>query len=262
MRQMEWKVLLLDDNADLAYLYKRQIQRRSRFRVTVQTEGTAARLLAERQLFDIVVIDAKLDYRGLEFGGLRLADELHPRYGSNSILVISRFITAELMRERSPGYDFMPKPSEERLKSFDLDLCRKMSSMRSQQYVFVAMPFTRNLEGMYSKYIRPTIKEYGFNCVRADEVAHRKGIQSTTRELIRKSKLSLVVADGRNPNVYYEAGLADGMGKDVLLVAQAAEDLAINISNRKAVFYGTRPSGLPAAIWKSLRGLQSATKPD
>ena len=56
-----------------------------------------------KQLFDMVIIDAKLDFKGMEFGGLRLADELRPRYGSQSILVVSRFITRSIATV-SPSY--------------------------------------------------------------------------------------------------------------------------------------------------------------
>ena len=89
-------ILLLDDNPGLAFHYKKGMEHYAGVNVSVETESMRALALAERQLFDNIVIDAKLDYRGFEFGGLRLADDLNRRYGSNSILIMSRYITSHL----------------------------------------------------------------------------------------------------------------------------------------------------------------------
>ena len=64
-------VLLLDDNPDLVTYYGERLKRYAGLNVTGETNSLRARALAQRQLFDLLVIDAKLEYRGFEFGGLR-----------------------------------------------------------------------------------------------------------------------------------------------------------------------------------------------
>lgn len=237
------RVLLLDDNADLGRYYKKQIEKIGGFHVTAETDSRRARSLAERQLFDIVVIDAKLNYRGFEFGGLRLAEDLRPRYGANSIIVISRYITADLARVHGIDYEFMEKHSENTGKSFERALCRKLRDMRRHQYVFVAMPFVKALLPIY-KQIKVGIISAGFKCVRVDEVAHTRSIQQVVFELVEKSKLVVFLADGANPNAYYEAGFADAMHKEVVIIAKSLDELKFDIRNRQTLIYGNNLSSL------------------
>ena len=236
-------VLLLDDNAQLVKHYKERIERYAGFRVTSETDSIRARSLAQKQLFDLVVIDAKLDYRGFEFGGLRLAEDLRPRYGSNSIIVISRYITASLARVYELDCEFMEKYSGELEGVFERDLCRRLRQLRREQYAFVAMPFGRNLLPVY-KHIKAGIIKSGFKCIRVDRIPHNRPIQELIFELVRKCKLVVLLADGANPNAYYEAGFADAMKKEVVIVAKTLNELKFDISNRHAIIYGNRPESL------------------
>jgi CheY-like chemotaxis protein len=230
-------VLLLDDSPDLVQIYKRQLENAGAFHVRTETDGRRARLVADRQLFDVVGIDAKLDYRGVQLGGLRLADELRPRYGANSILVISRFITQELLREYGGDYEFLDKNAIAHLPE-------KIRDMRKHQYAFVAMPFAEDMTHLYADHIKRGIKEAGFRCVRADEVPHNRQIPQVVFELVEKSKLVIFVADGANANAYYEAGFADAMRKEVIIIAKSSNDLKFDVAQRHTIFYGGRPSGL------------------
>ena len=241
-------VLLLDDNADLAHLYKQQLERSGPFDVSMETDGVRARRLAERQLFDVVVVDAKLDYRGVEFGGLRLADDLRTRYGTSAILVISRFITSDLMQEHGHDYDFMEKTNDIHAISFGRHLSQRIRLMRRRQYVFVAMPFSADIASLYHSWVKPAVKVAGFKCLRVDEVAHGRTIQQTLFELIESSKMVVFIADGGNANAYYEAGFADAMRKEVIVVASTVKELKFDVANRHTITYGTRPSSLLSSL--------------
>jgi CheY-like chemotaxis protein len=235
----ELSLLLLDDTVALADLYKRQLESAGPFRVVIESDGRRARRRAENQLFDLIVIDAKLTYRGIDLGGLRLADDLRPRYGGNSIVIISRFITAEFVRERELDHEFMEKHEEAGGKRFAGALGDRLKSMRAQQYAFVAMPFDNHYDDVYEKAIRPAIRKAGLECVRANEVPHNRNIPSVVSELVNRSKLVVFVADGGNANAYYEAGFADAMGKEVIIVANTEERLRIDVSSRHTIRYGS-----------------------
>jgi hypothetical protein len=49
----------------------------------------------------------------------------------------------------------------------------------------------------------------------------------------------LVIVDftGRNPNVYYEAGLADAWQKDWIVLAQASEDMTFDVRHIGSIRY-------------------------
>jgi len=249
-------VLLLDDSPELVRLYKRQIESCGPFQVTVEIDGNRARLLAERQLFDFVVIDAKLDYQGTQFGGLRLADELRPRYGTNSILVISRFITVDLMRERGALHEFMDKSDEGQTGQFCSNLCRRIKSMRHRQYVFVAMPFGREYLPIYMRHIKVGVNRAGYECFRVDEVVHNRPIQNMIFELVDKSKLVVFLADGGNANAYYEAGFADAMRKEVVIVASNLKQLKFDVANRHTITYDSNLGLLGRDLTRKLNALR------
>jgi CheY-like chemotaxis protein len=231
-------VLLLDDRAEVVALYRRELERTGRFDVVPVTDGGKARQLAEGRLFDLIVIDAKLSYRGVEFGGLRLADELRPRYGSSSILVISGYIKGELVRERELDLEFMEKQDDSTGRRFGSAVTERLLTMRKRQYVFVAMPFAPKHANLYTRGIVPAVRAAGFQCYRVDEVAHNRGIQNVIFDLVRGSKLVVFIADDANPNAYYEAGFADAMRKEVVIVARALDELRFDIANRHAIFHG------------------------
>jgi CheY-like chemotaxis protein len=254
-RLKELSLLLLDDNAALVQLYKDALEAAGPYRVQGETDGRRARRCAEAQLFDLVVIDAKLGYRGVEFGGLRLADDLRPRYGSSSILVISRFITAEVVREREAEYEFMEKHNDSNGGRFAAALSDRLTRMRQDQHAFVAMPFNPRLDELYARSIAPAVKAAGFKCLRVDQIAHNKGIQDVIFKLVQSSKLVVFVADEASPNAYYEAGFADAMGKEVIIVARSVDELRFDVAHRHVVTYGPG-SPLRAALTRKIVALR------
>ena len=256
-RKKQMSLLLVDDSSDLVRHYKKRIERHAGFRVTVETDSVRARSLAEKQLFDTVVIYAKLDYRGFEFGGLRLADDLRSRYGHNSIIVISRYITAYLARANEIGCDFMEKYSGERTKSFERDLCQKLRQMQRQQYVFLAMPFGRAFSPAY-RHIRTAVIEAGLKCIRVDKVPHNRPMQEVIFELVEKSKLVVFLADDANPNAYYEAGFADALHKEVIIVVRAVDELKFDVSNRHAIIHENKLASMASQLRKKIIALRLA----
>jgi hypothetical protein len=215
---------------------------------------------AYRQLFDIIVIDAKLEYRGVEFGGIRLAEDLRWRYGRNSIIVISQYITSELMVNHGSNFEFVDKQNSG--EGFAKSLAAKILMLRNRQYIFVAMPFATDVTDLYQRRVRPGIEAAGFRALRIDEVAHNKSIQRLIFETIEKAKAVVLVADNANPNAYYEAGFADAMQKEVLIVAKSVEELKFDVADRHTIFYGNRPSVVAPRIAEKLWRLRSEAPVD
>jgi CheY-like chemotaxis protein len=231
------KLLLVDDNPALVAIYKKRLEGTYKFNVTIECNGQAACEKARRQLFDIIVIDAKLDYRGEQLGGLKLADDLRPRYGANAILVISRFITKEELVIRGSNHAFIDK-NEALIDRFIRSLGAKVEEMRLKQFAFVAMPFSSVYKSLYKNHIKPGIETCGLKCVRIDELSHTRNINDIVFEYVDKSKLIVFLAEGGNPNAYYEAGFGDAMRKEVIVIVKTFEDLPFDIRNRSAIAYG------------------------
>ncbi|WP_121352812.1 hypothetical protein [Flavisolibacter nicotianae] len=79
-------------------------------------------------------------------------------------------------------------------------------------HVFVAMPFDRNFDDVYLFGIKQAIEKNGRVSERVDQAFFTGNI--VERMILRIQDAELIVADisGDNPNVFYEVGLAHGMG--------------------------------------------------
>jgi uncharacterized protein (DUF1697 family) len=56
------------------------------------------------------------------------------------------------------------------------------------------------------------------------------------KKKIAEADLVIVDFSGKNPNVYYEAGLADAMGKDWIFLVQDTSDLSRRVENNPLSF--------------------------
>lgn len=81
---------------------------------------------------------------------------------------------------------------------------------------FVAMSFDPSLDTAYENGIKPAIRECGFQPVCMKEIATNEGI--TDRILSEITRAQFVIADftGQRGGVYFEAGFARGLGRDVI----------------------------------------------
>jgi hypothetical protein len=54
---------------------------------------------------------------------------------------------------------------------------------------------------------------------------------------IRQAKIIIADCTGRNANVFYEIGIAHGIGKDVVLISQSKKDIPFDVGHRRFVIY-------------------------
>jgi len=78
------------------------------------------------------------------------------------------------------------------------------------------MPFGEWFDRYYQEIYVPAIKEAGFERVRADELFTTGSAVEQMWEQIEKAKLLLADLTGKNPNVFYELGLAHAARKPVV----------------------------------------------
>lgn len=104
------------------------------------------------------------------------------------------------------------------------------------EFVFVLTPFHPEFENSY-RAIRSTIEEMGLRCSRGDDVHISSNILQHILQEIWRARLIVADITGRNPNVYYELGIAQALGKPVLLIAQSAQELPFDISTWRVLVY-------------------------
>lgn len=81
---------------------------------------------------------------------------------------------------------------------------------------FVAMWFNPETDDLWKKAIKPGCLDAGYNPVRIDKHQHNNNIVDEILAGIRKSRFLIADFSGQNRGVYYEAGFAKGLGKEVI----------------------------------------------
>lgn len=84
---------------------------------------------------------------------------------------------------------------------------------------FLLMPFSTTWSDAIWKTISEVVAKYGLFCRRADE-EHGRIIMEDIWEAICKASVIIADLTGSNPNVTYEVGLADVLGKEIVLLCQ------------------------------------------
>jgi nucleoside 2-deoxyribosyltransferase len=89
-----------------------------------------------------------------------------------------------------------------------------------EKHLFIAMPYANEFNNAYYFGIKQPIEKHHRKPERVDQVAFTGDVVERVRRRI--SSCQLVIADitGNNPNVFYELGYADGVGKPVIVISQ------------------------------------------
>jgi hypothetical protein len=104
------------------------------------------------------------------------------------------------------------------------------------QKCFVVMPFRHGLDNVY-RVIQETVEGQGIECLRADQRHVSTPIFKDIEDLINGADVVIVDLTDKNPNVYFEAGLATAWGKPLIFLSQSAKDLAFNVQHMRTITY-------------------------
>jgi hypothetical protein len=103
---------------------------------------------------------------------------------------------------------------------------------------FVMMPFAQPIGGYYSTIYEPAIRKAGLTPIRADTEIFGTGkiIDQIWRSL-NAAKVLVAELTGRNPNVFYELGLAHALSKPVVLVSSNEDDVPFDLHHIRVIYY-------------------------
>ncbi|GIV61049.1 MAG: hypothetical protein KatS3mg043_2138 [Rhodothermaceae bacterium] len=87
---------------------------------------------------------------------------------------------------------------------------------RDSEQAFVAMWFDASMTEAWAHGIRPALEDTGWKPIRIDTVAHNEKIDDRIVAEIRRSGLLVADFTGHRGGVYFEAGLAMGLGLPVI----------------------------------------------
>lgn len=130
------------------------------------------------------------------------------------------------------------------------------------------MPFASEYREVYDQVYKPVCNDNGFRCWRVDEV---DAPGSITKDIINGiMDADLVIADltSKNPNVFYELGIAHCSGNKTIMTAQSTKDIPFDIGNYRVIVYGQSIAGgkklyarIDVAIKELIKSLEQTNNP-
>jgi hypothetical protein len=128
----------------------------------------------------------------------------------------------------------------------------------SSNLCFVLMPFTETFNDIYNGLIKPVLWASGLETMRADQVwSSPVFAMEKIRAAIQQSRLCVADLTGRNPNVLYELGIAQTLGKPTILLSQNSEDIPYDLRLYDVIIYKFNTLGLEEAKQVLTRSVQA-----
>src|SRR5262249_8822168 len=106
------------------------------------------------------------------------------------------------------------------------------------------MPFTDKLQPLYEDHISPIVQKAGLRCVRADDIHGTSLITYDIWEHINRARFLVAELTDRNPNVFYELGLAHAISKEVILITQSMQSVPFDLKALRCIRYDFTPRGV------------------
>ena len=116
--------------------------------------------------------------------------------------------------------------------------------------VFVLMPFNAKMEKVYTNHIKKMGEELGVTIRRADEIFSPRPFMEKVWDGICAAQLILADCTEKNPNVFYEIGMAHTVGKKVVLITRSDKDIPSDIKHFDYIHYVYDPEGVEKLIQK------------
>jgi hypothetical protein len=106
-----------------------------------------------------------------------------------------------------------------------------------KEICFVIMPFGGWPDDYYDSIYSPAITSMNLEPHRADDLFRPSTITNDIWSYTKSAKLLLADLTGKNPNVFYELGLAHALAKPVILIAASMEDIPFDLRALRIIIY-------------------------
>ena len=131
--------------------------------------------------------------------------------------------------------------------------------MTNEQSCFVIMPFRQPFDRYYANIFVPTVAAAGLKALRADSIFSSSTIMADVWRFTRQSLVVLADVTGKNPNVFYELGLAHASGKPVVIVTNSLEDVPFDPKGLRILGYDKQNEAWGAILKENITPALKAT---
>jgi hypothetical protein len=122
--------------------------------------------------------------------------------------------------------------------------------------ISVMMRFASQFDKVY-EMLQSVASKLSLKCLRADDIWEHDVIIQDIVSLIHRSRIVICDCTNRNPNVFYEAGIAHTIGKDVILIAQNEGDIPFDLRHIRYVTYLNNNEGRESLAEKVSQRIQT-----
>ncbi len=161
----------------------------------------------------------------------------------SNMRIIERYVEEKF--EASPGENISTAPSKNTKIVFAPNVFEVPEAPQDPTLVAVMMPFAPEFEAVF-KAIEAAAVRAGLKCLRVKDIWEHSTIIQDVFSLIFRSRIVVCDFSGRNPNVFYEAGIAHTLGKHVVPITQSGGDIPFDLQHHRYLTYLNNGEGLSA----------------
>jgi hypothetical protein len=187
------------------------------------------------------------DFKKVFYEDLEKANLLQKHDGKTRVLDVSEQVDR-------------PEEKSARIKKLGAEV-----AVKAGDTCFVMQAFALPYGDYYEKIFKPAIEKTGLQPVRADAEIFATGkIIDQVWRGINGAKVLVAELTTRNPNVFYELGLAHALNKPVVLISSNESDVPFDLQHIRVIYYDvTDPFWGTKLIEKVAENILSAlTKPE
>lgn len=123
---------------------------------------------------------------------------------------------------------------------------------RPKPTCFTIMPFGEWFDDYYDELYCPAIRAAGLEPKRADDLYRPSTIINDIWSYTQSAKLTLADLTGKNPNVFYELGLAHALAKPAILITDSINDVPFDLRSLRVIVYDKNQPDWGVALQESI----------
>lgn len=182
-----------------------------------------------------------LSWRDPDYDGLALVF-LRKMIGQNdeNLGVVMKYVESKC---QNSGEDISSEKKIGRKIVFSPNIFSIPEATIDPQLISVMMPFNSEYSVVYHA-ISEAAYNAGFTCKRVDDIWNHSTVIQDVFSLIFQSFIVVCDFSGKNPNVFYEAGIAHTLGKHVVPITQSEQDIPFDLQHHRYAKYLNNGEGL------------------
>lgn len=98
----------------------------------------------------------------------------------------------------------------------------------------ILMPFSKRWSNKIYNLLKTILKDIGYLAVRPDELYDREVLEGIWKA-INEAQIIIAVCSGKNLNVYYELGISQTVGKDVILLTDNMKNIPYDLQSQRVI---------------------------